>query len=353
MQSLKVSIVAALLLPIGILGAIKGQSPANDLNWQLDGAKSDEFNEDTINRNLWHILDCPSGDCCNWGGGTAFEKGNVSDSGGFLRLRVDGPGYAPIPCNRETFATGGIVTDSSNYSYGYFEISAQLPGFYSKSGPCGQKFEPTFWTDYDVYDTSCIVIHNEIDIFDIDGIQNIYSDSVIGGWWYQNGHCGAYSVGTGRTSSSTPLFATFHKYAVAWTSNAIIFYFDDTPYFQKYNDPSLLMHPLKVYIDEQLTDSSVHFCDGIPFPQYYLVDYFRYYTLKLDCSASVLLLTNADLAAYVYSVKSGITFGNGTDSISLNSGDVKYFRAVNSITINGTFTAPLGSELGLIPTPCN
>jgi len=329
------------------------QTPSNDLNWALDSAKSDEFNSTSINTSKWHILDCPGGDCCNYGGGTAFEKGNVSDSGGLLRLRTDGPGFAPIPCNRETYATAGIVSDSGYYSYGYFEIYAKLPGFYSNGNPCGRKFYPAFWTAYQKVDSSCVVIHNEIDILEPSGAQYANANRNVCGWWFQNGHCGAYKVIQAIYNSSVPLFTGFHKYAVEWTPNSMVFFFDDMPFVENYNSPAMIMNPQQVFIDQQLSDSSVHFCDGITFPQYMSVDYFRYYKLNLDCGTSSVLLTNTDLAAYVYSVKSDITFGNGTNSISLNSTDKKYFRAVNTITINGTFTAPLGSELGLLPTACN
>lgn len=328
------------------------QTPANDLNWELDTAKSDEFNGSSINTSKWHILDCPSGDCCNFGGATACEKGNTSDSGGLLRLRADGPGYAPIPCNRETFASGGITSDSSNYSYGYFEISAKLPGFIDGNGVAhADKFWPTFWMAYNPFCS----IHNEIDI--MDECCCIYSDAkTTGSGWGESGtgadSCQVISAAWYFDTSATPLCSAFHKYAVEWGTNRMIFYRDDVPYFQNYNEPSMTMNPQKIFIDLQITNAC-NFYPGTPFPQYYLVDYFRYYKLNLDCSTSTTLLTNNDLAAYVFSVKSDITFGNGGDSISLKNTDVKYFRAVNSITINGTFTAPLGSELGLIPTSCH
>jgi len=331
----------------------QAQTPANDLNWQLDSVKSDEFNRDTVNTSLWHLLDCPSGDCCNYGGGTAYEKGNVSDSGGLLRLRIDGPGYAPIPCNRETYATGAVVTDSGNYSYGYFEIYAQLPGYYYNGNPIGQKFAPSFWTYYGKFDTTCMIIHNEIDILEPNGRQYANANTNVCGWWFQNGHCGDYKVGQYQFNSPVPLFAGFHKYAAEWTSNSIVFFFDDLPFFENYNSPTMTMNPQKVVIAPGVDDTADHFVGTPPFPLYMNVDYFRHYTLKLDCGTSAIILDNAGLASYVYSVKSDITFGSGNDTISLNNSDVKYFRAVNSITINGTFTAPLGSELGLIPSGCH
>jgi beta-glucanase (GH16 family) len=331
---------------------IKGQTPLNDQNWYIDTGKSDEFNSTAINPNKWHVLDCPSGDCCNWGGGTAFEKGNTMDSAGLLRFRVDGPGLAPIPCSRGTYATGGIQSDSENYTYGYYEIYAKLPGFYDKGVPCGLKFWPTFWMAYQQFDTSCLVVGNEVDILEPNGTQYANGSTNVCGWWYLSGNCQS-KKNQGIYNSPVPLFTGFHKYAVETLPNAVIFYFDDVPFFENYNSPTMIMHPMRLYIDQQLQDTSIKFNPNTPFPQYYTIDYFRYYRLNLACGVSTTLLDNIDIANYVFSVKSDITFGNGLNSISLNSTDVKYFRAVNSITINGTFTAPLGSELALIPTPCN
>ena len=331
----------------------KGQTPANDLNWQLDTAKSDEFKGPSVDLTKWHVLDCPSGDCCNWGGGTAFERNNANISGGVLQLRIDGPVPAPAPCNNiGAYATGGIESDSSIYSYGYFEMYAKLPGFYNSGMPSGQKFWPAFWLYYLKMDSSCVLVDNEIDIMDT-GPWYYDGKTTSSNWHCSDGHCGQISHGIINYTNSSPLFTAFHKYALEWNTNEIVFLFDDKPYFESYNDTSMTMAKLKLVIDQQILDSSYRFVPGMAFPQYMSIDYFRYYKLKLDCSNSATLLNNSDMAGYVYSVKSDITFGNGKDSIIMKNTDVKYFRAVNSITINGTFTAPLGSELGLLPTPCN
>ena len=351
MAKLRTYIISLLLLT-GSLNTAISQTPVNDANWQLDTAKSDEFNSTTVNTSKWHVLDCPSGDCCNWGGGTALEKGNAIDSGGYLYLRSDGPGGAPIPCSRETYATGGITSDSFNYSYGYFEISAKMPGFIDSNGIAhADKFWPAFWM---YYNPDC-AIHNEIDI--MDECCCIFSDDeTTGSGWGVAGtgsdSCQPISAGFITYQSPVPLCSTFHKYAVEWNTNKMIFYRDDKPYFETYNDPTMVMNPQKLVIDLQISNSC-NFNPATPFPQFMTVDYFRYYRLKLDCGASVTLLNNTDLANYIFSVKSDITMGNGTGSISLSNTDIKYFRAVNSITINGTFTAPLGSEFALLPSACN
>lgn len=118
------------------------------------------------------------------------------------------------------------------------------------------------------------------------------------------------------------------------------------------------MTPQRVLIDLQIDmNTNKDFSPGTIFPQYMKVDYFHYYKLRLDCSSSLTILNNTQLANYwisgVPAVKSNITFGNGTGAISLSTGGHYIFRAVNTITINGDYTVPLGAELTLMPTPCN
>ena len=100
----------------------------------------------------------------------------------------------------------------------------------------------------------------------------------------------------------------------------------------------------------------VSYCKSLGL-NFILAIYFHYYKLRLDCSNPLTILNNLQLATYwtsgIPAVKSDITIGNGVSPISLNSGVCYVFRAVNSITINGDFSAPIGSELNIIPTPCN
>lgn len=58
------------------------------------------------------------------------------------------------------------------------------------------------------------------------------------------------------------------------------------------------------------------------------------------------------LGNYVPSVYSNLIIG-GTSAITIGSTNNHIYRAVNSITINGDFTVPLGESLELITTPCN
>lgn len=113
------------------------------------------------------------------------------------------------------------------------------------------------------------------------------------------------------------------------------------------------MDPQRIVIDLQIDMGVDDFNPSITFPQYMKIDYFRYYQLKKNCNTDVIINDATDLNNYIFSVKRNITIGNASSIIYLNSGDIKTFRATNEITINGDFIVPIGSELNIIPTPCN
>ncbi len=341
------------LITFWLIQNIGAQTPLDDKNWLPKNASlSDEFNGTSLNSNLWQALDCPSQIGYNWGGSTAFSNQNVTVSNGVLSLEVTGDQYCfNVPPDYIGYKTGGIWSLYESYSYGYIEIYAKLPGFIDKYGVAhGDKFWPAFWT-YNQPVGSCKINHDEIDV--IDQCCNHYADAKTtgSGWWDDDKNCSlARSAPNHKHTSSVPLCNTWHKFAVEWNTNRQVFYFDDEPFYETHT--AIDMDPMRVVIDLQL-DGPSNFYPDTPFPEYFKIDYFRYYQLRKDCRTSVTILNNNDLINYHYSVKSDITFGNGTGSITLNSNDVMYFRAVNTITINGDLTVPLGATLGLIPTNCN
>jgi beta-glucanase (GH16 family) len=359
------------------------QTPLTDKNWSLDAALSDEFTYGTGSGYLnglsangptskWQILsECsPPQYGFNWGGNSAFNNDSQycyvypKTGNGYLHLKVDGThnsycggGWtdSSVGCNdtvrNGAFNTGGIWSNGDNYSYGYFEMYAKLPGFIDYLGNAhADKFWPAFWMFY----TPNCSIHNEIDI--IDECCCGYSDAktLTSGWGYAVAGCSYAAGGIISYVNPVPLCSTFHKYAVEWNTNRMLFYRDDVPYFEQYNQSGFTMNPQQVVIDLQLS-CSCNFYPGTPWPQYMLVDYFHYYKLKLDCSNSVRCLTNSDIIGFSYAVKSSITFGDGAHSIDLSScGSTSYvFRAVNGFTINGSFSVPVGYQLSLLPTACN
>jgi len=124
----------------------------------------------------------------------------------------------------------------------------------------------------------------------------------------------------------------------------------------EFNHPKMVMEPQFVVIDQQIDGGLPvpYLNPNTPLPQYMSVDYFRYYSLSNNyCNQNATILNNSQLSSFLFAIRKNIFIGNGSSSISLSSGDNITFRATNEIIINGDFTVPLGSELNLIPTPCN
>jgi beta-glucanase (GH16 family) len=342
------------LLAILTSSGLYAQLPPNvDGNWQLNTGLSDEFN--TLDLSKWNVIDLWQGECCNWGGNSRFVTSNVTVSGGELLLKTDAPfPGSTVPYDFwECCNTGGVNTLAENYHYGYYEIYAKLPGNYHNGLPNGQKFWPAFWTYHQENINQPNYVHDEIDILEPSGAQYADGKTNVCGWHDENGSGGSYKVGQGTYTSPNPLFTGYHEYGLEWNADRIIFYFDDVPFYSSYNHPSLIMDPQRVVIGLQIDIGVADFNPSITFPQYMKVDYFRYYQLGKNCSTDVVINNNTDLSNYIFSVKRNITIGNGASTISLNSGDIKTFRATDETTINGDFTVPIGTELNIIPTPCN
>lgn len=380
MSNYKTFYITSLILMLIYSIHAKAQSPQYDLNWSLQSSLSDDFDGTALNTNKWCVLNNTGTPPCagyNWGGNTNFQPDHVSlgadGSKNVLMLKVDPPTintsspFDPIydaDTITYTFSqcchTGGIqMVEGNTWTYGYIEISAKLPGFSNNNVGYANKFWPTFWS-YNQY--SCgggsNIGQDEIDI--MDECCSTYSDarSTGAGWHHKDpNNCNPTNSPWETHINSTLLCDDYHKIGAEWNTDRVIFYIDDTPWFST-TVQNLTMTPQRVLIDLQIDmNTNKDFSPGTIFPQYMKVDYFHYYKLRLDCSSSLTILNNTQLANYwisgVPAVKSNITFGNGTGAISLSTGGHYIFRAVNTITINGDYTVPLGAELTLMPTPCN
>ena len=360
----------------------KAQSPVSDPNWTLQSSLSDDFSGTTLDASKWQALNCGDPGVYAWGGADGYASSSDTLYGGILHLRT----YNTQCCYPNCYKTGGIWSVSGGtsheaYQYGYLEIYAQLPGFIDGSGVAhGDKFHPAFWTFHDDPGSGgCYMAHDEIDILEPGASQYVNANANFCGLWNETTYTsdphqsipgwtyydppspstcpyGRYKIQSSYISS-TPLCSAYHKYAIEWNPYRMTYYMDDNPFFVIQDQAGCTEHLSRVVINSAL-DPGYSFYPGSfnssnNYQQTMNIDYFHYYKLILDCSTSVTMLNNTDLAGFAWGVKSSITFGNNANSISLSSGDHKIFRAVSSITINGNFTVPMGAEFAAIPTPCN
>jgi len=336
MKKIKICLLA-ILTSSGFFLKLHTQIPAHldEDNWVLNTTKSDEFDGIVLDNSKWDALDPtlnPPIGCNCWGGGAIFRPINVSVDGNYLNLEVEDKPSDTL------YYSGGVQSVNENFSYGYFEISAKLPGFYlSEEEPCGKGFWPAFWTYHVEYSGNCRVIHDELDILEPSGKQYENANVNVAGWHDEYlPSCDTDHVKLGEViyTHNEPLFEDYHKYAAEWLPDRIIFYFDDQPIYVEYDHPKMIMDPQFVVIDQQIMGSySLH--PSTVLPDTMSVDYFRYYELNLDsCTQNVTILNNSQLNS-LSGVRNNITIGNGSSNISLSSGQTKTLRASNKITING------------------
>jgi beta-glucanase (GH16 family) len=295
-----------------------------DDNLISDFTKSDEFNGSSLDTNKWFYIDaCNDTDSIkhgfNWGGGEFCRPQNVSVGGGNLVLKVE---YNPdsldtlSPClhhHSYPFYSGGIMSalkkgagdlgDIGNFSFGYYEMRAKLPGYYdSQHQPVGSGFMPTFWIYYQHWNNGCVDKHDEVDILEPDPYQYYDAKTNVAGWHDElQDTCGAKKIGQKYFESSTPLFEDFHKYGMELLPDKIVFFFDDEPFYSvDANASPEILHSL---------DMSPYLCVVInvqmggflrpgpppdaPIPQRMYVDYFRYYSMAEDAMNMNVALQNS------------------------------------------------------------
>jgi len=380
------------LLPMCLLG----QSPLIDPNWQIDTAQSDAFkptsgsgSQNGINTSKWNLMyyaeNIGSGiQADDWGGSTAFntnyDSARTISGNGYLMLKVDstlnsssGSWTCTAACSPQPGTAGycnfnaGGISSVNQYSYGYFEMNAKLPGYSSVTGDTGYgaKFWPAFWMANVTTGT-----HYEIDMMDECCCAYGEADTTGSGWSNGSNSCPCVSIVPGNCPyvSKVPLCNGFHKYAVEWNTNRIAFYRDDTVWHTDIINPAITWLPMTVIIDLQLScyctfdQNTFHYNVNKKRFQFMQVDYFNYYVLNHDCSTNKIFTSNSQITKpyYSFAVENSITFGSSGSSINLGSctpptGKQFVFRAVDHFEIpaGNTFTVPSGTLLMLVPTQCN
>ena len=319
---------------------LMGQSgPPNDKNWQIVSAKSDDFT--TFNTSLWNKMQ-----------GSGYGKeyitpNNVSVSNGKLNLIIS--------YSNPTYYSGGVVSNNFDYSYGYFEIYAKLPGRNYNGQPCGQGFWPAFWTYYEThtgsYPTPCWIILDEIDILEPNGYQYRDAQTNVVGVHDELGSCLRDKTDNSQLDNLPTLFNGYHKFAAEWVPGKVFFYFDDVLFHSYYSDH------VPEYSQRTQFNVAVAAEDTLPIltslPDTMRIDYFRYYELVSQDMNDELITVYSDITNFDYAVKRSITIGTGGSNISLVSGDNVIFRATDYLNILGAFTVPTGSEFFFIPTEIN
>lgn len=282
------------------------QIPVNDPSWTLQPSTAyggtDEFNASLDTTNKWF----PHYPWGTYKGQAEMDyPSNLIDTGTTLKIKADTL-YPPVRKFNDIFHVGPpddsvtVVYQGGNlqsrrdsvgnelYKFGYLEIYAKMP----------QDSIYPIWPAFWLWSAACTpLFYNEIDILE-NSCGDTYYGNVMGTNWhiFDWGDCDS----NGTTENGLQIFNlpfhlhdAFHKYAIEWGPDRIIYYLDDVPVRTHYDATGVTVPQqamsviLNLAIDTynawlpadwnvfphlNLTPTS--------YPQYFEIDYLRYYKLK-------------------------------------------------------------------------
>ena len=374
MNKLKLILLAETLL--FCIRTINAQIPINDPGWILQpvgtSGGSEEFNSPSLDFvNKWHNQ-YPWGDYS--GGAEIVYPANLISTGTSLKIKSDtlipsvypryNPRFNTDPSGNVTIAYQGGTLQSRKlggndvYKFGYVEIEAKYStGYWS--------LWPAFW----LWSQECSpIFYDEIDICE-NGAPDTYDGHNMGTnvHIYSSGSCPDFPItNNGLSITGLPLLSTtWHKYAVEWAPDRIIWYFDDVPVRTLY-DPTgvaipqhamavilnFAVDPYWAYLPADFNNTTYfpnypnHGDHGpTSFPQYFEINYLHYYKLNTDCGTALTICTPAtDYSSRA--VKQSITTGGScSPTFNPSTPSSSYsLRATNYILLDvGTTIAPTGT----------
>jgi beta-glucanase (GH16 family) len=364
-----------------------GQIPVNDPAWQLQpggtSGGTEEFNSTLDYTNKWF-------DQYPWGdyslGAEIDLPANLIQTGTTLKIKVDTLIPNVTRPNTVFNNTTGNVTiayqggclqsqmqgGSDVYKYGYLEIYAKYPTSY-------YAYWPAFW----LWSAACTpVYYNEIDICE-NGAFDSYPGTHMGtnNHLHLSGSCANNDLLNTENYlkiTGLPLLSSaFHKYAIEWAPDRMIYYFDDVAVRTIYDPTGALIpqhsmavilnfawDPYAAYLPSDWNNTKIfplypkhNEQSPVLHPQYFEIDYLRYYKLNTDCSTNLTICTpGTDYSARA--VEKSITTGGSSGctptfnpTTTANSWTL---RATDFIQIAaGTTINPSGTGYVLLETmPC-
>jgi hypothetical protein len=248
--------------------------------------------------NCWEWPSCGNSSVCNVPPGTCDPNTNTCWHSGYKQFQY----------------TTGMLLSKYRYKYGFYEIKFKLPA--SVTAPYKYSAGPNFW----LWQSGDTVNYSEIDIFEINGRNNIYTCNAHYRRYPQTAEADKKSY---FFTDSTGISGNVWHYAgCLWTGTQVAYYLDgsviavmDHPQIR---EDSLI--PMQMIID---INAPVHHLGEIFDPTYsvdyqYQIDYVKVWQLSEDCSTDKSYCSAFNPATYVSRLYKSITIGGSgcTDAVT-------------------------------------
>jgi hypothetical protein len=318
----------------------KGQIPGTDLNWNTTATLNQSFLSTSLpDPNIWRYncygaysnLHCDANPPCER---QYYRTQNLIPSVSGLTLRAIKEtfagriiSYSPsdsimcdgLPNYRSFDYTSGAITTNLTYSYGYYEAECKVPN--------GFGFWPAFWMHMN---------GKEIDVLEIPGQSSNPPVS-----FQTNVYGTDQSLNNSVSINTINLANSFHKFAVEWTPEQVVFYLDGIQVRSMTGPagslvPNEPMHSMfNLAVDPWQTPPVLDTAD-------FVIKNFKHYTLKTAFSTT---WSDIPSSSNDFKVYSSYNLANKTVTASNVT-----LRAVNSINMSVEFIVPLSVEFKAIIT---
>ena len=355
---------------------IYAQPPISSPVWQV--VFEDDFNDDVIDVTKWKVAHFmgPNPDS------KVFVSDNVrEDSGALIITVINDSIYCPISNTGFSYAitgrcqggewygvrSGGVATlPAHDFKYGYMEASIDME--------FAPQINQGFWTfrqnnppplgnanEIDIVEASTAAKNNAWLCYDPTSpsctMQAIGGEEIPGSEPYLYNFNPFKNGWNPITDPPPPVIIDnpnffgngYHKYAVLWTPDQLIYYYDD-------KIVRTVPNPGFVRFAQIFLSVGTGFQ---PFPEDQIVtfetkyDYVKVYQLVQNCE-EVYDVCSFPFSSYTTDLKSEITIGiNGGNCPNVQPlGTSTFLDAVNGITLHGPFEVPVGSEFQATTSPC-
>ena len=269
--------------------------------------------------------------------------------------------------NQDIHYFSGMLESADSLGYGYYEIKCKMP---IQSGSHDAFW---FWSNYGKYEEIGVFEHSA---YYCDGDT---AKGIISGIYYNPDSTNYYDVidpitndvlahgvyhyasFSYHTSTISPTLDQYHTYGCLWLPERVAWYFDGILYNEETDPSHIPQHPMWMKIN--------HFEDKAAFTvveedtiwwqgtDEMTIDYVKHYRLKTDCGTDLVIRSINDFQVFNnnnanYKVKRSISMGGQNTALTIPNNINFTMRAVESITIDGAFEIPLGTEMTLITQNC-
>jgi beta-glucanase (GH16 family) len=349
--------IAALLTIFSI--AVQAQIYTTDPGYFIDTLHSDDFDRNYLKSWKWTSYN-------GYGQGLEiYQSSNVLLAGDTLSIKIDSI-TVPVHYNGTTYGyhTGGFDCGPTGtpVKYGYFEMKARLP------------YNNVFlWPSLWLWNENCSTPADSAWYQEVDILEAFDADMIYGRSYHGNRYASDPAVTNTLTTCPLPghlidtrtqtttykaainvapslMYNSFHKYALLWTPDSLVYYFDDNPVAMV--TTFVPQHAMWIILNVSMSSTvfPYHWAHpALTSPKYMTLDYFRYYKKNADCSTNKTICnptTDYYNANPPRAVEKTIVSGGGTcvGSVTYNTSDKCTLRATDSITLDaGTTISDNGS----------